>query len=478
MMHINKHFPILLGAGIALQASSCKEEKKEEPPWNVIYIMADDLGYGDLGCYGGRYVQTPNLDQMASEGMRFTQFYSGSTVCAPSRCALMTGLHMGHTYVRGNARLPLRPEDTSLTGVLKEEGYINGGYGKWGLGLQGSTGSPEKKGFDAYFGYLHQGRAHRYTTDYLMTIEDGRMVKKFIDTTAYVPELMMEEAIEFLRTHADTSFFLYLPFIIPHAELRVPEEDLQQYLDEEGNSIFNEIPFGGQGNYRPQEMPRATFAAMVSKMDRHVGMVLDLVRELGIDDHTLVFFTSDNGPHGEGGHHPDSLGSNGPLRGMKRDLYEGGIRVPLIAWAPGLVPEGTESDHICAMWDIFPTVAELTGARVTESIDGISFLDELRGRPDKQEKHNYLYWEHYISWKEKFHQAVRKDQWKLVQTKYRGEDPVIELFNLDEDLGETNNLAEEEPELVEGMIRIMEEAHTPPEYEGFINAKKFLKDEH
>ncbi len=403
------------------QADENPFHRFDNPP-NIIWIMADDLGYGDLGSYGQEAIQTPRLDQMAVEGLRFTQYYSGHTVCAPSRSSLMTGQHTGQTRVRGNFssltgdRVPLEPEDTTVAEVLKGVGYKTGLVGKWGLGEPQTQGIPTLKGFDYFWGFLNQRRAHTYypewvwrNTNRVILDQDEDQIeysKGFArgNHEQYTHDLDIDEAEGFIRANREGPFFLYMALQIPHAELAVPEDSMEEYLDEEGNSIFEEVPFEG---HRPQEKPFATYAGMVSRLDRDVGHLLDLLQELNIEENTLVVFTSDNGPHAEGGYDPAYFNSNGPLKGIKRDLYEGGIRVPMIVRMPGTVPAGEVSDQVWSAWDFLPTAAELAETEPPADINGISMVDALLNRP--QEYHEYLYWEFHEG---VFSQAIRKGDWK------------------------------------------------------------------
>lgn len=469
------------------------EEHREFEKPNIIYILADDLGYGDLGSFGQENIQTPNLDRMAEEGMRFTQHYAGSTVCAPSRASLMTGYHTGHAPNRDNKEImpvgqyPLPYHTVTIPKILQEAGYATGAFGKWGLGPPDSEGAPSVQGFDEFFGLLCQRRSHFFYPEFLFRDECGRPAERVYlegnkvkewhrenflrpgsgppvsDEHAqhYSADVITEEALSFIDENRDQPFFVYLPSQIPHASLEVPEETLQRYLDEDGNSIFQEEPFIStrNGGYRDQPMPLATYAAMVTHLDQHVGQILDKLEEHGISENTLVFFTSDNGSYTEGGYRYDMHNSNAPLRGGKRDLYEGGIRVPTIAWWPGKVEAGSVNDHISAFWDMMPTFSELAGSHPPPGIDGISMVPTLLGRDDQQKQHEYLYWE--------FHsrggrQAVRMDEWKAVRLNVReNRNAPIELYNLAEDISEEHNLADQFPEIVEKMDQIMYEAHVP-----------------
>ncbi len=447
------------------------QEKPSDKP-NIIYILADDLGYGDLGCYGQKDIRTPNLDRMAHEGMRFTQHYAGTTVCAPSRSCLMTGLHTGHTPIRGNKEVqpegqhPLPAETMTIAKLMKRAGYATGAFGKWGLGYPGSEGDPTSQGFDEFFGYNCQRFAHNYYPRFLwhnrerITLE-GNAGKK---TQQYAPDLIQEQTLAFIDKHKDEPFFLYVPSVIPHAELLVPEDEIVQSY----RGKFPEKPYKGtddgpnykRGGYGSVATPYANFAAMVTRLDRHVGQILDKLHDLGLDRKTLVMFTSDNGPHSEGGAHPDHFDSNGPLRGQKRDLYEGGIRVPMIAQWPGTIKAGGETDHISAFWDVMPTAAELAGIETHQKIDGISFLPTLLGRSGQGE-HDYLYWEFH---EQGGRQAVRKGRWKGIRLNVRkNPDGPLELYDLQTDLSETTNVADQHPDIVAELAQIMKAAHTDSE---------------
>jgi arylsulfatase A-like enzyme len=428
---------------------------------NVIFVMADDLGYGDLGCYGQQTIATPHLDQMAAEGMRFTDCYAGSTVCAPSRCVLMTGLHTGHCYIRGNAgqqgeRVPLRSEDVTVAEVMKSAGYATGIVGKWGLGEPDTTGIPNRQGFDYWFGYLNQGRAHNYYPEYLWRNEEKVPLEGNVEEQRnvatqreqYTHDLFTEDALQFIDRHQDEPFFLYLAYTIPHAN------------NERGRALGDgmEVPdYGSYGN-RDWPDPEKGKAAMIERLDRDMGRLFDKLKEAGIDESTVVFFTSDNGPHREGGVDPTVVNSSGPLRGIKRDLYEGGIRVPTIARWPGRIETGSVSDHPWAFWDVLPTCADLGGAATPSGLDGISVVPELLGRSDEQPKHDALYWEFH---ERVFKQAVRVGDWKAVRNGY---DNPVELYDLAQDLGEKNDLAKQHPDIVARMTQYIEEGRTHSEF--------------
>ncbi len=445
--------------------SSCQNDLADsaaERP-NIIYILADDLGYGDLGCYGQEAIGTPHLDRMAAEGLRFTQHYAGSTVCAPSRCSLMTGLHTGRALIRGNSRDPLRPEDVTAAEILQEAGYRTALIGKWGLGEAGSTGIPNRKGFDYFFGYLNQAHAHNYYPEFLWRNEEkvplGNLVERpagrphhpggvSTNKAVYSHDLFMAEAERFIRDSAEGPFFLYLALTIPHANNEAREKGM-------------EVPELGVYAEKDWPEPQKGHAAMISRMDRCIGRLIQLLGELKLEGRTIVMFSSDNGPHREGGNDPDFNHSRGPLRGMKRDLYEGGIRVPLLVRWPGRIRAGGQTDHVSAFWDLLPTWAELAGASAPAGVDGISFLPILLGQESKQKQHAWLYWEFF---EQGGKQAVRMGRWKGVRLEVdRRPDGPIELYDLETDLGERHNIADQHPEIVEQLGRIMEQAHTRSE---------------
>ncbi|HYE97768.1 MAG TPA: arylsulfatase [Planctomycetota bacterium] len=433
---------VLLG----VTASATTDERKP----NVVFIMADDLGWGDLSCYGQKKFRTPNLDRMAAEGMRFTQYYAGSTVCAPSRAVLMTGYHTGHARIRGNADVPLEPEDVTVAETLKSAGYATGIAGKWGLGNPGSVGIPNKQGFDFWYGYLDQTHAHRFYTDHLWKNEE-----KVDPGTAYTHDLITDEAFSFVRANRKRPFFLYLAWTIPHAEMWVPEDSMAEYRGK-----FPETPFVNKTadahpskGYRSQATPHAATAAMISRMDRDMGRLFALLKELGIDENTVVFFTSDNGPHKEGGRDPKFFDSSGGLRGIKRDLYEGGIRVPMIARWPGKIPAGAVSDHVWGHWDFLPTAADLAGVKAPDGLDGTSMKAALLGRPCKTQ--DFLYWEFHEGAASK--QAVRHGDWKAVRL---GPGQPLELYDLKTDAAETKNLAEAHPAVVQRIEDYLRSART------------------
>lgn len=449
---------------------------------NIIFILADDLGYGDLGSYGQTRFQTPNIDALAARGMRFTQHYSGATVCAPSRSALMTGLHTGHTFIRGNyevkpeGQYPLPDSIFTLAESLAGAGYATGAFGKWGLGFPGSEGDPIYQGYDRFFGYNCQRKGHNYYPYHLWSDLDSLSLPGNAGegTATYAPDLIHRETLAFIDDHAAEPFFLFVPSIIPHAELVVPDSILERYVGtmEEGKP-YEGVDFGDpnfrDGPYMSQKYPHAAFAGMVELLDRQVGEIVAKVEALGIAENTLIVFTSDNGPHLEAGADPDFFNSNGPLKGYKRDLYEGGIRIPMIAAWPGHIPAGSESDHVSAFWDWFPTFAELTGSAAPPATDGVSLLPTLMGESD-QKAHEYLYWEFH---EKNGRQAVRRGDWKGVRYDVNdaGSQDRLELYDLANDIGETSDVAADHPEVVAELKKLIERARTPSKVFAFAQEK-------
>ncbi|MEZ5399436.1 MAG: arylsulfatase [Bryobacteraceae bacterium] len=438
----------LLGSALAgglLPSPAAYAQQPSSKP-NIVFILADDLGYGNLGSYGQKQIQTPHLDKLAAEGLRFTQAYAGSTVCAPSRCCLMTGYHTGHGRTRGNMSpdLPLRPQDLTVTEILKQQGYRTGLFGKWSLGQLGSTGYPTRKGFDEWFGFFSQLHAHNYYPEHLLEQEHSYLARGNMGTHRedYAHDLFAERAVGFVQKKDDRPFFLKLSLTIPHANNEMGRDT--------GNGM--EVPSAAPYESKDWPAPDKNFAAMVTRMDRDIGRIMDALAANGKDENTLVIFTSDNGPHKEGGHNPDFFDDNGPLRGIKRDLYEGGIRVPFIARWKGTIKPGATSDHQLAFWDFLPTAAQLSGGATPEGIDGISFVDAMLGR--QQKKHEYLYWEFH---ERGFHQAVRKGDWKAVRL---GPRKPVELYNLAADLGETKNVAAANPAVTTEMEALLKSART------------------
>jgi arylsulfatase A len=406
-------------------------------PPNVIHILADDLGYGDLGCYGQQLIRTPRLDQMAAEGLKLTQHYAGAPSCHPSRTSLFTGKHLGHARIRANCKLPLLQEDFTISQMFKQAGYKTGGVGKWALGEHDTASSPWAKGFDEFLGYLDQTHAHTYYPDFLwkngkrMEIPENAAGQRAV----YSHDLFATEALDFIRRHKDEPFFFYAAFTIPHAEVTVPDDSLDEYR---GRWPEPKV-FPGSKTYCPQDQPRAVRAAMITRMDRDIGRILDLLDELQLSDNTLVIFTSDNGPITAGGQDPNFFQSAGALRGLKFTLYEGGIREPFIARWPGRIKRGGTSDLVSDFADMFPTYAELIGSTVPEGLDGVSILPTLIGEPKRQGTREVYYWEAAPQ------QAIRIGDWKAYRP---APSKPIQLYDLARDIGETTDLAAKHPEKV------------------------------
>lgn len=471
-------FPVLILLMVSCQNKTAQKETPLKP--NIVYIIADDLGYGDLSCYGQTKFSTPNIDKMAENGMLFTQHYAGTTVCAPSRSSLMTGQHTGHTPIRGNkewkpeGQWPIPDSTFTMAEMLKEAGYVTGAFGKWGLGYPGSEGDPNMQGFDQFFGYNCQRLAHNYYPAHLWDNQTKVMLEENTGDkfAQYAPKIIHEKALEFIdKNNPEISgkpFFLFYPNVIPHAELLLPEENLSEFRGKfEPEKVYKGAEPGDNGfrtgSYGTQPESHAAFVAMVTLLDTQVGEIMEKLKELGLEKNTLVIFTSDNGPHKEGGADPDYFNSNGPLKGYKRDLYEGGIRVPMLALWDGKIVAGTESDHISAFWDVMPTVAEMAGVDAPKNIDGISFLPTLLG--ENQPEHNYLYWEFHEQGGKK---ALRKGDWKLVQLQVLNpEKTTVELYDLSKDIGEENNVAAENPEVVKELLELMDGARTESEVFSF-----------
>ncbi len=455
---------------LLLIAAACSLSAPAATTPNIILIMADDLGYGDLGCYGQKLIQTPNLDRMAAEGMRFTQFYAGSTVCAPSRCVLMTGKHTGHCSVRGNAggaKQALLPGETTIAEALKGAGFATALIGKWGIGdfePGGEHAVPTREGFDYFFGYANQHHAHNYYPDVLFRNEErvplrngvqaapGATFKTFTSGAAtnrldYSHDLFAKEALDWVRGQAAKPFFLYLALTLPHA-------------NNEGTRMFGdgaEVP--DYGIYTDRDWPKQDKgqAAMITRLDKDVGRLLDLLKERGMAENTLVIFTSDNGPHNEAGHNPQRFNPSGPLTGMKRSLTEGGIRVPMIAWWPGTVKADAVSEHVGYGGDFFATACELAGANLPIGLDSISFAPTLTGQ-GPQAQHEYLYWEFY---EQGSRQAVRFGDWKAIrEPMFTGP---VKLYDLKEDLAEQHDRAATEPEVRAQAIQFLDKAHVTDE---------------
>jgi len=461
---------VLSNALITHAAPSAQNEGKP----NVIFILCDDLGYGDLGCYGQKKNKTPNIDALAQEGLLFTDHYSGSTVCAPSRSVLMTGQHTGHTPVRGNGARGLRPDGSdpralpaetyTIPKMFKSAGYRNGMFGKWGLGEIDNTGNAVKQGFDAFFGYYNQSHAHTFYPDYLFD-NDTRIE---LDGNTYSHDLIWNKGMDFIRKNAEsgTPFFCYYSITVPHASMSAPEK-----LHEKWRKVYPEFDkvigkYGGKDMGKDSEVinPIAGFAAMIENLDNQVGTLMAELQKLGIDQNTLVIFTSDNGAHHEGGHDPEFWDSNGPLRGLKRNLTEGGIRTPMLMRWPVRIKAGRRSDHISAFWDFLPTFAEMAGATVPPdaAVDGITLLPIISGQTEAQKQHKALYWAFNEGVAK---QAIRAGKWKLIR--YRNNETgehEIHFYNLEKDIGEETNLAQTYPEVVTECIKLMDEQHSESPY--------------
>lgn len=452
----------------------------DQPP-NIVLIVADDLGYAELGCYGQKHIQTPHIDRLASEGMRFTQFYSGNAVCAPSRCCLMTGKHPGHAHVRNNGKPeytqhlrdeigwefpgqhPLPAEEITLGELLKRRGYQTAAIGKWGLGHVGTTGDPNRQGFDLFYGFNCQRHAHNHYPKFLWRNHEKEILpgnSRELTGETYSQDRFRDVALEFIDAHRDEPFFLYLPFAIPHLSIQVPDDSLKPY-----RNAIPEEEYEHRG-YLKHPAPRAGYAAMISHMDRDIGRIVARLEQHGLTEQTVVLFTSDNGPTYDrlGGSDSEFFASAGPLRGLKGSLYEGGIRVPLVARWPGQIPAGTESDHISAFWDLLPTLCEFAGVDVPAGLDGISFAATLRGEAEQQTAHEFLYWEFpgYGG-----QQAVRAGKWKAIRQGLmrlrRPEQIETELYDLQTDVGEQTNVAPQHPEIVRELEAVMRREHTPSE---------------
>ncbi|KQS28345.1 N-acetylgalactosamine-6-sulfatase [Dyadobacter sp. Leaf189] len=461
----------------------CQGQQQKLP--NIIYIYADDLGYGELGCYGQQKIKTPNLDKMAKEGMRFTQHYTSMPVCAPARAMLMTGKHGGHSAIRGNFELggfkdeeergqkPLPAGEFTVAEMLKQKGYATALTGKWGLGMNNTEGAPNKQGFDYYYGYLDQKQAHNFYPSHLW--ENGEWdtlaqpwfdVHRKIDSTKatnadfdsfkgkeYAPAKMTEKALAFIEKNKGAPFFLYMPYTIPHAALQAPDAYVRKYIGQ-----FDEKPYYGAKGYAANKYPLSTYAAMITYLDEQVGIVMQKVKELGLDENTIIMFSSDNGATFNGGVNARFFNSVAGLRGLKMDVYEGGIREPFIARWPGKIKAGSVSEHVSIQYDLMATLAELTGQQIAKT-DGISFLPTLLGK--KQPQHKYLYFEY----PEKGGQlAIRMGDWKAVKTDLRkNPDNPWQLFNLKKDRNETTDVAAKNPGLLQEFDAILRKEHQEPE---------------
>jgi arylsulfatase A-like enzyme len=443
---------------------SCKaREKAEVTRPNIVYILADDLGYNELGCYGQEIIETPNIDRLAKEGMMFMNHYAGSNVCAPSRCALMTGKHSGHGWIRNNKPLPFEgnepilDEEVTVAEVLKKAGYTTGAFGKWGLGYPGSEGSPNNQGFDQFYGYNCQRHAHSYYTHYMRQNDDsvtliGNLTEPLTDYTA---DIIHSKAIQFIEANKDNPFFLYYPSTLPHGPYHQPDDEILEYYAKK-----TRMP---KGDASDMSFSVPKHAAMTARLDKHVGEVVDKLEELNILENTLIIFASDNGT----ARTPEQnqyLQTGGKLHGRKGEVYEGGVKTPMIAYWKGKILPGTRSYHISAFWDVLPTCAELVGIKNPENIDGISFLPTLLGKADEQKEHEYLYWERNQA------QGIRKGDMKaVIKHDVNTKQLSIEIYNLATDPYEENDLAGTLPQIKEEFLELSKSARTESELYPFIS---------
>lgn len=454
-----KRFFLIILAGLLFSLSSLAQKP------NIIFIFADDLGYGEVGCYGQQKIETPNIDKLAANGLKFNQFYAGTAVCAPSRASLMTGLHTGHTVIRGNksvkpeGQAPLPDSVKTFASYLQQNGYATAAFGKWGLGFNQNSGDPNKKGFDLFYGYNDQGLAHDYFPPYLWKNHEkvDLSINKIYDSI-YSASLIQQQALQYIKeSSGNKPFFMYLPYTLPHGDVIGPHDSLYHYYKQK----FNEQPLTGAAlktrphNMIPEPLPHAQFAAMVGRLDLYVGEIVKALQEKGIADNTLIIFSSDNGPHRENGGDPAFFTSSGIFRGIKRDLYEGGIREAFIAYWPGKIkPAVTEQP--AALWDMYPTFLELAGVKVKEKTDGISLVPLLLNK-GKQKQHDYFYWEFHEN---NGRQAVRQGNWKAVKLNVStNENSPVELYDLSTDPSEKNNVAAKFPDVVQKMEQLIKEAH-------------------
>ncbi len=456
---------------VGCSAGFSKNSAKRPP--NIIFIMTDDLGYQELGCYGQKKIKTPNIDQLAAEGMKFTDYYSGSAVCAPARCNLVTGKHGGHAYVRDNGEIggwdtyngqtPLPAGQENFATLLKKQGYATGAFGKWGLGRVDSTGDPLEQGFDRFFGYNCQRHAHNLYPRFLVDDKKKRTLEgntRGLTGKHYAPQVIADEMLEFVRDKKDQPFFVYYPTVLPHLALQAPQADIDAYKGK-----WDDPPYKG-GSYLPHPTPKSCYAAMVTFVDKQVGRLMALLKELGLDDNTIVFFTSDNGTtHLKKQVDYEFFESVGELRGLKGALYEGGIRVPMVAHWPGKIKAGTVTDLPSAHYDVLATLADLTGVKAPADTDGISFLPTLMSKPRKQKKHDYLFWD-FAGYGGQL--AVRMGKWKGIKRNLRKKpNAPLELYDLEKDIAESTNVAADYPEVAKKIEMIMLEARTKPEIEKF-----------
>lgn len=466
---------VALVSCIALLTNLTSPADQTTRPPNIILIMTDDLGYAELGCYGQQKIQTPHIDQLAAGGIRFTQFYSGSAVCAPARCNLLTGRHGGNAYIRDNGEIknanperfggqtPLPASTPNIAKTLKAAGYATGCFGKWGLGAQGTSGDPLNQGFDEFYGYNCQRNAHNLYPKYL---EDNDGIHELNGNSRgrtgkqYAPQLIADRVMKFVKENKDKPFFLYYPTVIPHLPLQVPEKDLQQYQGK-----WPDTPYRGK-SYQAHDSPRACYAAMISFMDRQIGRLHELLEDLDLDQNTVILFTSDNGTSFLKQQVDFTFfNSVGKLRGLKGELYEGGIRVPMIVHWPGKIAPGTSSDHLGAHYDLPATLAAIAGTHFDDKSDGISLLPLLSGKADQQQAHEFLFWD-FAGYGGQT--AVRTGKWKGIKRGLiKNPRAPLQLYNLDEDISEKQNLAKEHPEVVAKLEAIIQRERRVPELERF-----------
>lgn len=447
---------LLLGSFIIMSGISMSYGQQKKP--NIVFILADDLGYADIGAYGQTKIKTPHLDNLAKQGMKFTEFYTGTSVCAPSRSSLLTGQHTGHTYIRGNKELepegqePLVDSVVTFAMQLKDAGYTTGAFGKWGLGMVGTSGDPNRKGFDNFYGYNCQRQAHTYYPTHLW---DNQEKVEFKDQNVYAADLIQEKTLAFIDENKDNPFFLFVPTVLPHAELAGPQDSLYRIYENQ----FEETPFKNN-HYANVDKPRAMYASMVARLDLHVGQIIEKLNELGLAENTIVMFASDNGAHKEGGADPDFFNSSGQFKGIKRSLYEGGLRTPFIAYWPNQIKANQVIEQPAAFWDIMPTVLELADTPNEAYTDGVSIVPTLLGK-GKQKKQDYFYWEFH---EEGGRQAVRQGDWKLIIQKVKNpNETYFELFNIKKDPSEKHNLASENPKKVNQLKELIKKAHKESE---------------
>ncbi len=469
-----KHVLLLLAAACLVLAPTASAAPAVKKP-NIVLFLCDDLGLGELGSYGQTKIHTPNADKLAADGMRFTDFYSGSTVCAPSRCTLLTGYHTGHSYIRDNqevkpeGQVPIPTGTVTLGHVLQKAGYTTAAIGKWGLGGPGTSGEPNQQGFNHFYGHLCQAVAHNHYTDHLWRdgvkeVLEGNRVDLAVGKQ-FAPDLMADDAIRFLKDHhtqrPDQPFFLYFCTPLPHLSLQIPQEAMAPYLAEH----WPETPYDGKKHYFAQETPHAAYAAMITRIDDYLGRIMATLKELSVDDNTLVLFSSDNGAvFPLCGTDPVFFNSTANLRGYKQDLYEGGIRSPLIARWPGHIAAGSTSDYIGAFWDFLPTLSDVAGAQTPKGLDGISFLPALVQK-GTHPKHEYLYWEFHSQGGS---QAARINNWKAIRNKVNtNPNAPIELYDLANDPAEQRDVASANPELVARFTELMKTSRTPSELARF-----------